>query len=732
MQKKIFVFFTLGLILIPCLGKEDVDERYELSEVKETLESFPDFIVPGYEDEMKSLRKLFYHHYLFVPGSTLWDNYIPQCILWPDTGDDPRNKKFINGIRDLLESRYFDPEGYISSHQHIGLAHPQGWPFPVPAQFDGFCWSFSQKHYLQSWIDHNLVQLVESLEDWKLSGFENQGIDPEKGLQLTVTKDHAVITPPEFELKGLLIPFVGIQWYLEGFEKTKIYKGINPRPQFYVQWKTKKNPEFNNKQKVYFTPLFGNDGTSGKTNVRNDLPWNGLVQDAVPLYRMIFEDDIITQIQIGIEKAKGAKLTIKTIYPAVDSRQQMNNFAYIQGCDDYIKWTGDLTFLRSQINYMRIALRYAIEEFGIEKYKCVNVPWFGHDGRPGISYDKDGNKTVHFGRGIGGSYYDIIPCCGGKDFLNTIYAYDVLLRLADLEQIILQNPQWNIPMGVLKYNSSYLRELAGEVKAKAQKVFWNEKNKRFYPGIDRDGKRYDYGFVFTNLEAIYYDVASKDQAMQIMDWITAKRIIEGDTSQREDIYKFRFAPRATTRRNLTYYTWSWSIPESIPFGDQVQDGGAVLGWSYYDLMSRIKVLGPDNAWQRLQEIIQWFDEVQAEGGYRAYYSKPGRGKLQGGDVAGGLGLDREFIESVLVPQVMIYGFMGLKPGTDRIMINPRLPSHWPELKITSIRWHDNLIDLTATNDKQIKIKVHSGNPKEIIRAIKSNDFNVQLFNNEEK
>ena len=30
--------------------------------------------------------------------------------------------------------------------------------------------------------------------------------------------------------------------------------------------------------------------------------------------------------------------------------------------------------------------------------------------------------------------------------------------------------------------------------------------------------------------------------------------------------------------------------------------------------------GPDNAWKRLQEIIRWFDEVQAAGGYRKYYN----------------------------------------------------------------------------------------------------------------
>ena len=49
------------------------------------------------------------------------------------------------------------------------------------------------------------------------------------------------------------------------------------------------------------------------------------------------------------------------------------------------------------------------------------------------------------------------------------------------------------------------------------------------------------------------------------------------------------------------YFWGWSNPESVPWGNQVQDGGAVLGFSYHDLMARLKTAGPDDAWQRLRD-----------------------------------------------------------------------------------------------------------------------------------
>ena len=107
-----------------------------------------------------------------------------------------------------------------------------------------------------------------------------------------------------------------------------------------------------------------------------------------------------------------------------------------------------------------------------------------------------------------------------------------------------------------------------------------------------------------------------------MPGLTGQRVVEGDTATGQDIYHWRFAPRSTTRRNLDYYFWGWSNPESVPWGYQVQDGGAVLGFSYHDLMARLKTAGPDDAWQRLRSILAWFDEVQSAGGYREYYKDP--------------------------------------------------------------------------------------------------------------
>ena len=216
--------------------------------------------------------------------------------------------------------------------------------------------------------------------------------------------------------------------------------------------------------------------------------------------------------------------------------------------------------------------------------------------------------------------------------------------------------------------------------------------------IDGEGKGYDVGHTSLNLEAITYGFASEAQGESILDWLDGRRVVAGDTSTGGDIYHWRFGPRATTARNVETYAWVWSNPESIPWGDQVQDGGAVLGWSYFDLMARLKVRGADDAWRRLREILAWFEEVQGEGGYRKYYGVPGRGRLQGSGTPGGLGLDAEFMESVLVPQVMVRGFLGLEPGIESTRIVPQLPKEWPSLTVRGVHLKDHVLDINVTRE----------------------------------
>ena len=468
-----------------------------------------------------------------------------------------------------------------------------------------------------------------------------------------------------------------LNWWAEGLDHANCY----------VEWKTEQQPEYGPERRSYFSPA---------------APGGAETRTMIPVYKLASWTGTVTGLRLCFENRGPAKVTIKSFHTACDTRHPINNPNFIRGIHDYFVWTGDLTLLREQIGRVRTAMRYTMREFQTREHRCVYTTWPGHEGRSGVRRTADGKKQIVRGEGIGGNYWDLLPF-GGEDALATIYYYDALLDLAELEDAIIAHPEWGIAQGPIAFDPADLREHARAVRDYGTKRFWNERTGRFGT-VDLDGVLHDYGWTFLNNEAVYYGFATPDQARQIRDWISGRRIVEGDTSTGDDIYHWRFGPRASTRRNLDYYFWGWSNPEIIPWGYQVQDGGAVLGFSFHDLMCRLSVDGPDDAWARLREILAWFDETQAEGGYRAYYAKdPSRGTMQGGNVPGGLGLDREFFESILVPQVMLYGFLGFKPTADGFRLNPRLPKDWPEASVTRVHLHDVVFTVTVKADGSIRI-----------------------------
>lgn len=639
----------------------------------ELPEDFPRFEVPGAEHEMRLLENLFYRHMHNPAGplATLWDEWMSRSTIWPAVEGDPAMRPNMRQAwRTALAGRYIDSEGYVATHQHPSIAHQHGWPFPFWMQgglaAGAWGWHFSPPPLNPIW--HGVA--AQTQEGWQLFNGHDVGIkDGYWTLELTEPLT-AVQTPPT-AIRVQQAPFMQLRWRARDIG----------RLQPYVEWTTETQSEFSPERRFYFDPPAGND----------------LVYTMIPLYRHPQWQGKITALRIQFNNPEPAgTVEIKAFFTQYDTRHIINNQNFVLGCANYFDWTRDFAFLRDQVQRMRLALRWLMVDCrGLEE-KVIVAPFVGHDGLPGIIRDEQG-KRLNPGHAIGHNYWDILPC-GKKDLLATAYYVDALRKMADLEQCLLDNPGWNIPAGPMAFEPEKLRAHADEVVETARKVFWNPGTERFVLGIDVNGDFHDYGAAFANIEAVAYGIADRRQAEKVYAWLDGKRIVPGDTSQGEDIYHWRFAPRATTKRNLSWYNWGWSSPESLEFGDQVQDGGAVLGFSYYDMMARLELFGPDNAQQRLGGILDWYDEVLQAGGYREYYKQPGRGSLQGGGTAGGLGMDCEFFESVLIPQVMLYGFMGFEPTPDGFAIDPRLPSDWPSLAIDRIGLHNLVLSIKATPD----------------------------------
>jgi len=643
---------------------------------------FPKFIVPGFEKEMNTLRELFILHYPGAsPKATLWDPWLAFSSLWPDS--DYSNFMKSQWRKALLD-RKISGEGYVTCAMGGGMAHNDGWPLPLPNQMNGKDWCFSLSGGIYG-APHGVFQTT-NIVDWTLQNASSGGINPDAGWNISLTKN-ASITTPEFKCDTYVAPFIRLDWIVNDFPEFS---------QPYLEWATEAEPEFSENRRMYFSPIVSD----------KDYHFTH-----IPLYKLQNYTGTLTRLRINFNNSKPAKIVLRTIITATDSRHSINSLCFTKGSIDYFKWTRDLSFLRKNINRMRLAMRFFISEFKTRENKCVVNSWVGHAGRSGIKVDENGKRIEVYGRGIGSSYFDLLPG-GGTPGVANIYFYDTLLCMANLEEQILKHPEWNISVGPLRFNPKHLRRHAKEIKDNAAEKLWSEETGRFAYNLDADNIKWDFGYTILNLESICYGFASSNQAVSIMDWITGKRVVKGDTSVGKDIYHWRFAPRCSTKRNINYYPAGWLYwADKTPFGYQVQDGGAVMGFSYFDIMARLKILGADNAWQQLQKIIKWFDDVQKEGGYRKYYSGkyPERGSLQGGDVPGGLGLDEEFFESVLVPQVMLYGFLGFQPDCDGFSINHKLPENWPELKITRIKLHDYSLDVTVSKSKII-IEITDGTP----------------------
>ena len=650
--------------------------------------NFPDFVVPGDDADLALLRDMYNQHfYWFFVCGTLWDAWIPKSVAWPAVADDPLGRPAFQAVRQYLAAREVTPEGYVSTHQIYGLGHPLGWPFPLWTQSGGKGWHFSLK-FVQ-YRDPFGIFLTKSVDDWTLGGGTTVSLGEPDGWVIETKEAGTTIVSPPIDVAKRSATYIRMEW---------LAPDLPPQAQPYLEWTTADAPEFSPERRVYFSPPAPDASIPEVTMIK-------LPEDMDLEAR-------ITRLKINFGNTAAGKVTIKAIMTAVETRHNANNPSYILGLSDYTAWTGDLTLLRQSMPKMRSALAYFLKKYRVREEKMAVTPDIGKDGRSGISFAADGTKIITPGRGIGNNYFDILPF-GGRDTNATYLIYAALLRMADLEEQVATHPEWRISEIGQAFDPADLRRLAADIKATAGPYLFSNETGRFIGAEDLvDRKRRDYGFVFTNNEAIHYDFATPDQALQIRDWLDGQRIVEGDTSQGADIYKYRFGPRMTTRRNIDWYIFPWTLPESIPWGGQVQDGGAVLGFSYHDLMSILKVRGPDAAWARLREVTRWYEDTRKAGGYLEYYSgkkENEEGSMQGGGIGtGGLGIMREFVESLLLPQIMIDGFLGLQPRMDGLKIRPSLPKDWPSLTITRIAFQGAIYSITAAADGSITVECTGG------------------------
>lgn len=652
-------------------------------------EEFISFIVPGHEEEMERIRSIYYEAYMnpaAQPGPSFWDVWTPVPLM----SVAPLKADMEALWKETFLNRWIDEDGYVSCHQHFSHALDNGWPFPLFPQaqtgFDDMTFGHifvsspdKIQGMLAPWGPHlrNKGCLGEdAAAKWKVSGFEEEGIMND-AWQLTATGESPSIETGEgFRIDPFRCPFLSFRLELD---TDLTLTGV-------LEWQREGDKDYSGSRQVTFS-------------LQQSDPFGGspIRYCTIEPYKNGSWDGTVTKLRLTFPGSKGVRFRIHAFFSAYDTRHQMNACNFLIGSMNTFNQTGDTTYLRGNIERMRKVFRYAQKELYDKEAGMVRVRYTGHDGLPGFRIKENGEKEYLYGHSIGGNYWDILPFGNLETYTSYYYVY-TLRMMADLEEYIRRNPSLGIPSGGKEFSPERLRKEAGTIASTLNKRLWNEKDGRFYGSEDVEGTKWDYGFTFLNTEAIYYGAATPEHARTIMDWIDGRRIVEGDTSTGEDIYRWRLAPRATTKRNDSWYYWGWE-PDVFPFGLQVQDGGAVFSQSFNDMMSRIKVYGPDDAWKRFEGILDWYRETREAGGYRAYYADPSHGNsMQGSGTAGGIGIDMEFAETLLVPYTMVEGFLGFKATPEGFTVEPNLPSDWKSLTVKNLRFRGQSLTVTVEGE----------------------------------
>ena len=495
-----------------------------------------------------------------------------------------------------------------------------------------------------------------------------------------------------------------------------------------------------------------------------------------------WDNQIITAIGLEFRPKSGTALTlagqIDYIRCQYDTRQSNATLQWLLAFSNYIKYTNNTVALEALMPKARNAMLFLTHTLKGESGLLDVSYLYGHNGI-GMYKKADGTYNYDTVNGVGNGYWDLIA--SSKESLESnIYFYQVLLAMADLEQRVVDSGLTisetssirNRTLGgadvSYNYTAESLSALAATVKSNMEKEinpvlqsdgtyvndggFWCSATGRFAAGINEaTGAIADYGYVYWNLEAICAGIGTDAQQLSIMQWIDGQRTVSGDTSTGSDIYFYEFAPRFNTKdcyENFSAFAYDNvnGLMESCGtcWSKQLQNGGAAIAWTYYDLMARAKVLGVDNAYERLKEIQAWYEKVQAAGGsgyqfYSAYYDalakeanatekkwswsdfkyittivdkdaygiynlQQAQAKDAAGNViynkgAGAIGLDAEFIESITFIKVLPDMFFGMESESyNSITFTNNIPSALTIFQIENMKFGDCVYSLRGTKD----------------------------------
>lgn len=603
-------------------------------------------------------------------------------------------------VRDWLTFDYMslqDRQGYISTSTGITSSDwGQGWAFPSYRHnnMGGFGEEFTDG--IDGWQGENGTNVSHFTQ--KAEGSESaDGTEGYLAAETAVAASEICVVSPLIRggkgTNAFYSPFLHFSW------KYELTQGEpSDLDDLYVYFQTKDDANWSDDKCVRFSEY----ATVAKDFSQTENVWQGTFLN---MYlnekwgRDSLHENMVTRLKFVLRAKEGKKVQGKLLYNFIrsdfDDRMSDNCGQYISAAKHYLSYTQDTELLKTVLPNARRALQFYLTCLNGEQNGIIDNSYL-------VGHFNCGTPAT--GIGISDGFWDAISFPNANLYSNLSYhqALEGMLFLEQMaEEYDVESPAVTV-LGkdmktVVPYQEtiSSLREKLERCENVMREKFWDDEKGRFFAGYydTQDGtgvttEKMDYGFLMFNLQAVTDGIATPAQAERILSWVSGEREIAGDTSKGDDIYKFLFAPRFSTKNNASDSVWAVGQADSWECG--VRNGGAVMQTSYYDVVARSLVGGADDAFSRLKGIESFYTAVRRSGGegtgfYRKYFENLGIG-MQGnydadgdgvadGDSEGPVGIDCEFLEAALMFVSVPDAFFGLEPNYDgTLAVQPRMPA----------------------------------------------------------
>ena len=345
-----------------------------------------------------------------------------------------------------------------------------------------------------------------------------------------------------------------------------------------------------------------------------------------------------------------------------DSRHYDGNAPWILACWRWYCWTGDKAFLAACIPTVRQATGYLLDAL------------HGKDGLLTIDSPQHAGVKVEEMNPSASSYWDCIPA-GYRDAYVNAFLAPALRAAADLEQAAGDQTR-----------AAELRALIPKAASEFNRVFWDEGKGRYIGWVDVNGGRHDPGMTYVNTIAATCGLADAAQVRRMYRWMATEPTASGKA---DTFTRWQFAPRSNTQHCAEQLN-------RLKYDEWCEDGGAILWTAYYEIMSRARFMGADDAWGRFRQVLARFEEPDHLVGGNPLY----RGEINNhGGPPGSVGVWGEFPESGIAPCAFLYAFVGVEADLAGLHVKPNLTKGLSYAGVDGLVFRGHRLKVTAYRDK---------------------------------